>query len=308
MLAGIMVVGATFRSALKARLREALRDVLDIREIFEHWWRTKPGMVAYLGDHRALVRTTYDRYLFVDTRDMSLSPQLALHGHWEPGVTTLLRRLLKPGMTMLEVGANYGYFSLLAASLVGEGGRVRCLEPNPQVARLLRQSIEINGFSRQVAVVEKAAWSSAAELEFFVLAEHMGSSSANASAARIAEAFKDQAKCIKIQSVPLDEFAADFTPDVLKIDAEGAELQVILGARGLLERNPGIRVVMEFYPANFADAEDPGRLLDLLQSLGLRWQAIDANDPLAAPAEMSRARLLEARTTELLLHRNAIGA
>ena len=281
---------------------------LGIRELFnewwQEWWQSKSGIVAYLGDSRALVRTIYGCYLFVDTRDMSLAPQLLAHGQWEQGVAALLRRILRPGMTIIEVGANVGYFSILSASLVGEAGKVCCFEPNPRLARLLREGSEVNGMSGRIAVAEKAVWSSSTEIDFYLLRDHMGSSSANSSIHRTAQAFNDRTEKIVVQTVTLDDYrSAESGVDLLKIDAEGAELHVIQGARRLLERNPGIRMIMEFYPSNFADPDDAGRLLDLLRSLGFGWQAVDTDNPAFPPREISRGALLEGRTTELLLQR-----
>src|SRR5690606_15185214 len=81
--------------------------------------------------------------------------------NYEPHVTAEVRRLLQPGMTFVDVGANIGYFALLAASLVGAQGKVIAFEPNLENCELLRRSIAANGFDDFVhvhpyAVAEKA--------------------------------------------------------------------------------------------------------------------------------------------------------
>jgi energy-coupling factor transporter ATP-binding protein EcfA2 len=86
--------------------------------------------VVYLGDHRALVRTAWGHKMFVDTRDLGLAPHLLLDGSWELWVTAAFLTNLREGMTVVDVGANIGYYSLLAASNVGSGGRLVSFEPH----------------------------------------------------------------------------------------------------------------------------------------------------------------------------------
>lgn len=266
----------------------------------------KSGVITYLGDYRAMVRTAYGRYLFVDTRDMSLAPHLLAHGAWEPGVSALIHRFVRPGMTVVDVGANVGYHSMLAASLVGRSGRVHCFEPNPRLAKLLKQGVDVNGLGAVVTVIEKAAWSSEGLLDFYVLDEHMGSSSASSSIHRTVATFQDHAVPITVQVLTLDDyFPAGTRVDLLKIDAEGAERHVVDGARRLLEENHSICLVMEFYPANYNDMEEARALLDLLRSLRFKWQKIDRENRKVLLRDISSSELLEAQSTELYLQRDA---
>jgi hypothetical protein len=71
--------------------------------------------------------------LFVDTRDLSLTPEIILNGCWEPGVTRGLSSLVKQGMTVVEVGANVGYFTTLLGWLVGPQGSVFAFEANSAI-------------------------------------------------------------------------------------------------------------------------------------------------------------------------------
>ena len=74
---------------------------------------------AYLGDYTALVATHADLRLLIDTRDRGSAPQLALVGRWEADVERVLIRLIRPGMRIVEVGANFGYHTLTMARAVG---------------------------------------------------------------------------------------------------------------------------------------------------------------------------------------------
>ncbi len=88
---------------------------------------------VYLGENLALTRVL-DRFkMYVDARDISLAPHLLLDGYWELWNTKVFRQLLRPGMHVVDVGANVGYYTLLAAAGVGPRGRVHappgCLRP-----------------------------------------------------------------------------------------------------------------------------------------------------------------------------------
>jgi hypothetical protein len=86
---------------------------------------------TYLGDHTLLMQTIFGHTMYLDSRDISLTPHLLRQGCWEPDVTRFFLRIVKPGMRVVEVGANVGYYTLLACSLVGPTGRVTAFEANP---------------------------------------------------------------------------------------------------------------------------------------------------------------------------------
>ena len=111
---------------------------------------------SYLGAHVALCRVLGRFKMFVDTNDIDLSTHLMLDGYWEMWVTEAMCRLVRPGMVVADIGANLGYFALLMAELVGPDGFVHAFEPNPHIARQLRQSLDINSFSGRHAVHQVA--------------------------------------------------------------------------------------------------------------------------------------------------------
>ena len=78
-------------------------------------------------------------------QDQFVSRRIREHGVWEPYETSLVLRLLQPGDVFVDVGANIGYFSVLAASLVGDAGKVFAFEPDPDNFQLLCANAELNG-------------------------------------------------------------------------------------------------------------------------------------------------------------------
>ena len=112
---------------------------------------------VYVGDHRALTRTAHGHTIFVDTRDLRTGPPLLLDGTAYASCAASLRRFVRPGMTVLEVGSGFGELTLLSGELVGAGGRVIAFEPDAERALLLADSLEANGFSGRTSVETGAA-------------------------------------------------------------------------------------------------------------------------------------------------------
>ena len=154
-----------------------------------------------------------------------------------------------------DLGANIGFFSLLAARLVGANGRVFGFEPDPEIAGRLRRNIERNGFAN-VTAVEAGIWSSSGEANFL----SADSSSPDRGVGKFA-LDGNPAAGTPTRCVSLDEFVQTApAPDVIKCDIEGAEVEAFRGAGKLLrERRPWVLCEMhseangQFLRAYFAE-------------------------------------------------------
>ncbi len=152
-----------------------------------------------------------------------------LHGDVEPAVQQVLAERLKPGMVFYDLGANIGFFSLLAARLVGATGKVFSFEPDPEIAGRLRRNIARNGF-RNVQVVEAGVWSASGNINF-VAADV---SSPDRGLGKIVTG-EGAPSARPIRCVALDEFIQSVPPpDAIKCDVEGAEIEVFRGAEKLV--------------------------------------------------------------------------
>jgi FkbM family methyltransferase len=206
---------------------------------------------AYLGDHTGLCRVLARYKFYVDTRDSGFGSHILLDGFWEMWLTQFMARFVKPGMVVADVGANYGYFSVLLADLVGPEGHLYSVEPNPAAASSLRKSLALNGFDGRTSVVEAAAGAAdGGELRLLV----PPGEPKNALIVGPDETYPESVGIV--HTVPcrsLDSITgAHDRLDFMKIDAEGAEEQIYRGMAGLLERHrPAI--VLEFNAARYAD-------------------------------------------------------
>jgi FkbM family methyltransferase len=146
-------------------------------------------------------------------------------GSYERPVQLALAEHLQPGGTFYDIGANLGFFTVLAAKLVGAGGHVYAFEPVPENAASVRHNAGLNGFEH-VTVLEKAVAGSGGRGELRQ-AHHAGGS-----ALSTVTAPPDVKAIIPVAIVAIDELVADGTcapPAFVKIDVEGAELAVLQG-------------------------------------------------------------------------------
>ncbi len=186
----------------------------------------------------------------------------AAAGQYDLHVAAVLRRVLRPGMGMIDLGANIGVFALQAAALVGPAGAVLAVEPNPANARLLEASRLANGFT-QMAVCQVAAARSLG-----VLALHSFDSNGTVTGCGEAGLLTAQT----VAGVPVDQLVAPGQRiDLVKIDVEGAEHLALLGAADMLRRCRPI-VISEFSPGQLqavSGIDGPG-YLHWLQAMGYR--------------------------------------
>jgi FkbM family methyltransferase len=228
------------------------------REELEQVSRRK-AIGVYYGDHRLLCRLLGDFLVFVDARDLMLGPRLVLDGFWEAWVTLAVSRYLQPGMWCVDVGANYGYYTLLMAAACGPEGRVVACEPNPLLAETyLPRNLALNGFYQGVEICPKVIGNLDDRTVDFVL--HDGDF-ATSSLERWAYAHR--CGTVQAPAITLDRLCADWPRlDLVKIDAEGAEALVWEGMQQTLRCFPHAVVVMELHLQR-----DPPQTVGLLHQI-----------------------------------------
>jgi len=154
---------------------------------------------------------------------------------YEDGCQKLIVRLLKPGMTFFDVGANQGFYTLIAAKRVGDGGLVVAFEPVPSVMEKLRRNLAINGY-RNVMTEQVAVSASEGSTEMHVCVEGFETLS---SLREPAEDVLVKRELVRVPLVSLNEYVKRQqigSIDLMKIDVEGGELDVLAGGSLLWER------------------------------------------------------------------------
>jgi FkbM family methyltransferase len=165
-------------------------------------------------------------------------------GMYEPEVSNLLKNLLRRGSTFFDVGANVGYFTFLASSIVGAGGWVHSFEPIPENCGRITNNVSKN-LIRNVVIHQVAVGKSQGSLTLYTSQDtsNSGWASVVPSPRRLAT--------IDVPSISLDAYVASDPvrmPDVIKIDIEGAELQALRGMTELLSTSPRTDLIMEINP------------------------------------------------------------
>jgi FkbM family methyltransferase len=213
---------------------------------------------------REIWRTFAERALNVPTQVMwydslrlqlhlgnDLSKCIFVGGSFEPNEFAFLRDYLQHDMAVIDVGANEGVYTLFAASRVGPKGRVVAVEPSSRELIRLRKNLDINALGN-VLVAESALGEEAGEVDLAVAEpSHAGQNTVGRSVSN-PKVTTESIERVRVQT--LDEVVSEARlrrVDFIKIDAEGAELNVLRGARRTLERFTPV-LQLEIEPAALA--------------------------------------------------------
>ena len=221
--------------------------------------------------------------MYAPDEDKSIGKTIIHNREYERPVTQMFRKYLRPGMGVLDLGANIGYFSLLAASLVGVTGFVQSWEPSTLNVRALCASRTVNGFDN-IEVVQAAAAEKNGLLQYF-------RSSINGSVAGVEHTGpEDLFTAETVMGLRVDDF---ISPEVhinfIKIDVEGYEFKALQGARKTIERCRPI-IVSEFAPPNLQDTSGVSGRQYLEFFIGLGYDVLS----------MTRFRMKPGRVEEIL--------
>ncbi len=184
-------------------------------------------------------------------------------GLYERFETSFVKRQLRPGQTFLDVGAHIGYYSAMAAQIVGPQGLVLAFEPDPTNVGLLRQNTA--EFGDAVQVREMAVADKAGRATLYLSPENSGDN----------RLFKTAGwRDLEVDVTTIDERPEleGRTVDFLKMDIQGLELKALEGARETIARSPRLVGIVEFWPFGLKlnGLKQPGEFLDALAGLGLR--------------------------------------
>lgn len=208
--------------------------------------------------------------MFLDSLD---SLCLSVNEVYEPCIVEIVNREVKKNDVVLDIGANIGYYTLIFARLVGEGGKVFAFEPDPVNFELLKKNIEINGY-KNVVLVQKAVSEKSETAKLYI-------SEINKGDHRIYDPGPgDVRKDVEIETVRLDDYFKDYAGkiDFVKIDTQGAEGAVISGFLSTLQKDQfkNIKIITEFWPkGEWLFRADFKQTLASFSDLGFKLYDID---------------------------------
>jgi FkbM family methyltransferase len=232
-------------AGLEKKIADLTQQILHLRNLIEN----SPGARSiHLGEHLVLTRTTFGPKIYLDGRDIGIANHIMFSGQWESANTREVKRIVRRGQVAIDVGANFGYYSLLLCHLVGEQGRVISFEPNPNVYPLLVRSLKLNGYlKREIAQPFSCALSDGngkATLSFRLDNYGGGTLYAPNRAQRPSDLVQAEVETRTLDSLDIPSGR----PLFIKIDAEGAEYPILKGADKLLRSVDDVVMMLEFTP------------------------------------------------------------
>lgn len=227
----------------------------------------------------------HDGFRIYASADDSAVGRHVLGGSYEPEVTAVFRDVLRPGMGVVDIGANIGFFTMLSASLVGPSGAVLAIEPNPRNARQAEASRRLNGFEN-VTILQVAAGRDTGLLA-------INTSYTNGTTSALGDGPVWDAETVACLAV--DRVIPHAPPvGLLKLDVEGAEYSALLGCKALIQRDRPI-IVLEFAPGQLTGISGVTgeHLLAWLVAQGYTLEVIAAEGP-TMPVGQDTAAVMQA--------------
>lgn len=204
---------------------------------------------CYMGKQVVLCKILTRYKLYVDTRDVGVAPHLILDGFWESWMTQCLARVVKPGDYCIDIGANFGYYSLVMSALAGNEGRTIAIEPNPGIFDLLKASEAIHPHRFEVAHTALGNFEGDAILTFPDRFPGGGT--------LLREELVPGKSQARVPVTTLDALVRKYAlkkVDVIKIDVEGLEPEVFAGMEETIRNNPQLKILIEYSPFMYRDA------------------------------------------------------
>lgn len=226
------------------------------------------GLAGFVPKGVARIRLEGGYVIYAAENDL-IGGAILARGIYEPEVTAVFHSLLRPGMTVLDIGANIGWFTLLSAALVGRTGKVFSFEPSQLNARFLALNKAANSFD-QVELVLAAASDRMETLAY---------------SSSLSNGFVTDLGCAQLEAILDSNVVFAVPPDLvvppalpvhlIKVDVEGWEMKALRGARRIIERwRP--RIVCEFSPPALQGASGVSgeAFLAHFKDLGYRFEVI----------------------------------
>jgi len=258
--------------------------------------------LLYNLNHAALWRreiNVWDRKIRAASLDRLVALGLHRLGWMGRDEAILLRRLVRPGMQVVDVGANVGLYSLLLARLVEQSGSVLAFEPEPNLFTILRENCRGNNATN--IVLFQCALGRTNGLALF----HR--SAFNSGDNRLDRASMGH-DVVEVKVERFDDLLPDSKPDFVKIDVQGHELAALSGMERALSASPNGRVLFEFSPAALRRAGTaPDLLLEFFRERG--FELYETEGTRLKTLEDSRRLISDLRGnryTNLLAARDAV--
>ncbi len=201
--------------------------------------------------------------LYLNPDDKVITPIMFKHRRWEELETQWFVKSIRPGDTVVDIGANIGYYAVIAGKLVGDTGRVVAFEPDPASFALMQRNLALNGLSN-VTVEQKAVSNEYGSIRLYLADKNKGDH-------RIYQPKGESRPYIEVEAIALDDyFDGQPAPDFIKVDTQGAEIAIFRGMLNTVRRAESTVIVVEYSPQHLAGFGGTGpQLLKLISMFGV---------------------------------------
>ncbi len=219
-----------------------------------------------------LIVPVLDFAMATSTSDIGdLTPSLRHRGVYDPVMTSTVLGLVEEDMYCVDIGANIGYFTLLLSKLVGEEGYVRAYEPETKNYDLLLKNLALNKVSN-VTPIQEGVYSRASSKLLYVSKGYYGSHS-------LRRGTNKEPLGLDIELVELDSLDSQMgnqKVDFVKVDVQGAEMEVLQGMSNVIDKNPYIIMIWEYLPLGLKRFDcEPIDFLRKLKEYGFSFWDLD---------------------------------
>jgi FkbM family methyltransferase len=235
----------------------------------------------------ALLGSTSIEFAIHTGTDQFISGDIARDGVWEPFESKVFCRLCKPADTVLDLGANIGWYSVLAASIVGSAGRVLAFEPDEANARLLEMNSAVSDTHSIIQIYRSAVGETEAEALFYKSETNLGDH----------RLFSDGSsrETYPVTVITLDSFFSGEhlgLPDIVKSDTQGSEAKILKGAQVLFSKGWRPVMILEFWPFGLSKSgDDPLTFWQELIHLGYKTFEVSESNPQLVPVCLDRLKI-----------------
>ncbi len=204
------------------------------------WERVWPIINYYIHPGGKIVKNIQGSNMILDLSDKGINKELFLYGVREPECGKLFRRELRPGMTVVDIGANIGYYVLMEAQCIGETGTILAVEPEPKNFMILKNNWEINSYNTNIQFYNLAISNRRGKAQFIV--------SDYSNLHKLSSEDKKSEKSIEVETSTLDELLEGKKADFIRMDVEGGEVLILKGMKNILESGYPLKIFLEIHP------------------------------------------------------------
>jgi len=226
---------------------------------------TAAQIEASTTGRRFIKRRIFDFEMILDRQDAGLSRSLLLFRARELDHKVMLEKIVSPGMTIFDIGGNIGYYPLMQLGLLNGTGKLIVIEPSPGNVDLLRQNLQLNGYS-DVPIIAAAVSDTAGERDF-----HLSSQSNLGTFHPIGSGSETlTGETVEVTTTTVPRLADEYgSPDLIRMDVEGHEVEVIDGLLGDVKSGRyAPMIIFETHLTRYGAEHDMASTLTRLFDLG----------------------------------------